>query len=211
MSGILDPQDAKISLRALNLVNDPSPGNVVATSGVSGSIIQPYAGQIGKRLVVSSAQALDLSDTTIGTLFEGVYQYVQVLLGATAAPARGAACYWSDIDNAVVTTDQVATNAAKLAGFFLSAPTKGNYCYIQLAGKTSCLFKSTITKATPADGDLAVLDAATSPRVDVLADATAIVSPNLKLVVGVCLGAAVSNAISLVDVWHLRQMMGGGF
>ena len=207
---ILDPQDPRVNAGDLNSVNDPSPGMSLVSP--SGSIVQPFYGQIGKRLVVNTPQALALSNTTVGTLFGGIYQYIQILLTATAAPVRGALCYWSDYENGIVTTDPVATNAARLAGWFISATanmTKGNYCFIQIAGKTSMLFKSTITKATPAIGDLVIADGATSPTVDILADATSITSPTLKLVAGVAITTPVNNSISLVDAWHLRQAFPG--
>lgn len=209
MSGIIDPGDQKLVARLLNLVNDPAPGVPVSTAQASGSIIQTYSGMVGKRLVLTAAMASKLSDTSIGTLYEGIYQYVNVLSSATASPVRGALCYWSSYENYVVATDQVATNAAKVAGVFINVITKGNYGFIQIAGKSSILMKATITKATPADGDLVVADGATSPRGDVLADATALTSPTAKLILGVSLGAGVSNTISLVDLWNIRQVMGG--
>lgn len=208
MAGILDPGDSKVPLRLLNDVNDPAPGQVLASP--SGSIVQPYYGQIGKRLVLTEAMASTLSDTAIGTLHEGIYQYVQVLTGATAAPVLGQLAYWnsaSNQENGIVTTDQTATNCSNMAGVFLSAPSKGNYCWIQIAGLATMLFKSSITKVTPADGDLVLIDGSTSPRVDILADATNITSPTLKLLVGTCVGAASSNAASLVNMWHLRATM----
>ena len=214
MSGILDPQDSHIPSRLLNDVNDPSPGQVLTSP--SGSIVQPYYGQVGKRLVLTAAMAATLSDTAIGTLFEGIYQYVQVRLSTTNAPARGTLCYWQDYENYIVTPDQSSTdpvlggdNSGLVAGVFLSAPTKGQYCFIQIAGKASVLFKTNTTKTPTKMGDMVIADGTTSPRGDVLNDATPMTMLIAKTILGVALTTPSGNVISLVDLWNLRQVMGG--
>lgn len=202
---LLDNLGLKLTSPYLNDANDPAPGMTVASSQVSGSIIPSYLGQVGARVVLDADGAAKVSKTSIGTLYGGVYQYVQVLSSATANPARGALCYWSNRETYVVTTDQIVGNESLVAGVFLNPITKGNYGFIQIYGKASLLFKSTITKGVPAQGDLVVVDGATSPRGDVLADATALTSPLAKLILGTCLVAPISNAISLVELWSLRN------
>lgn len=209
MAGILDPGDQRVVSRLLNDVNDPAPGVPLASSSASGSIIQPYYGQVGKRLVLTTAMALKLSDTTIGTLYEGIYQYVQTKSGSTAAPARGGAVYWDDLTSYIVTPDVTTSNVGLFAGVYLSAPTKGNWCFIQIAGKASVLFKASPTKTTPAAGDAVVLNGTSTNTADVLADATGVTWATIKLMLGVAIAAPTTAAISTVDLWHLRQVMGG--
>jgi hypothetical protein len=195
----------------MNDVNDPAPGQSLASP--SGSIIQPYTGQVGGRLVLTTPMALKLSNTAIGTLYEGVYQYVQFLSTATAAAVRGQLCYWSNRANGVVTSDQTATNCSLWAGWFINVITKGNYGFIQISGRVTALSKSTVTKTTPAIGDLVVIDSSTSPTVDTLADATAITNGNAKLIVGTAIEALASGALKQIDAWPLRQVFPsiGGF
>lgn len=217
MSGILDPQDAMIPSRKLNDVNDPTPGQIVSTAQVSGSIIQPYYGQVGKRLVLTAAMAAKLSDTAIGTLYEGIYQYVQFYASESAAPARGNLCYWQNFESYIVTTDPSTTdpvlggdNSGLVAGVVLCTVTSGQYGYIQIAGKASVKFKTTITKTTPLAGDFVLADGTTSARADVLNNASSVTMALGKLILGVAIGTpANGGTISLVDLWNLRQVMGG--
>lgn len=189
-------QAPRVTTEFLNDVNDPSPG--VPLASPSGSIVQPYTGQLGGKLSLDAATALALSDTAIGTLYGGVYQYVKFKAGTTTAPARGQVVFWDDIDNYVVTPDATATNDSQIAGIVLNAVTKGNYGFIQIAGKASVLF-GTVTKVTPAIGDLVIVDSTPSPDANVLADATNITSPTAKLIIGKAVVAApASTTISLV-------------
>lgn len=215
MSGILDPGDQRLVARLLNDVNDAAPGVPVSTSQVSGSIIQPYYGMVGKRLVLTAAMASKFSDTTIGTLYEGIYQYVNFYTSEVLAAARGALVYWRDFESYVITTDVSASsnlggpNSGLVAGVVLNVVTAGNYGFIQIAGKASVKFKTTITKATPAMGDLVLADGTTSSRGDLLNDASPITMALGKLILGVAITTPTSAGISLVDLWNLRQVMGG--
>lgn len=215
MSGILDPGDQRIIARALNSVDDPAPGVPLSSSQASGSIIQPYYGMVGKRLVCTAAMAAKLSDTTIATLYEGIYQYVQFKSGSTATPARGALVYWYDFENYIITPDVSATsnfggdNSGLIAGVILNSVTKGNYGFIQIAGKAGVLFTTPITKTTPVQGDFVTANSTTTNKADVLADATGLTGPTMKRALGVSIETPVANAIKLVDLWNLRQVMGG--
>lgn len=105
----------------------------------------------GDRLVLGMADALALSNTAVGTLYGGVYQYVTVKSTATLAPVRGKACFWDTAspDNSyVVTTDENGTQGVNLwAGVFIQALGKGNSGWIQVAGKASVLFTTPLTGA----------------------------------------------------------------
>lgn len=130
----------------LNSVNDPVVGQTV-TGG------QSYAGQLGAVMVLNAAEALKLTNTsgTLTALYGGKYQYVQFLSTQSGTTVAGGPMYWSDADNFVVTAD-VPTNGAGFAGIALNVVTKGNYGFIQVAGK-AILHVAAVTKATPAIGD----------------------------------------------------------
>ncbi len=128
----------------LNATNDPVVGQSV-TGG------QAYTGQLGAVALLNADAALGLSDTTVSTLYGGKYQYVKFLSTQSGTTVKNGPVYWSDRDNFVVTAD-VPTNGADFAGIALNVVTKGNYGWIQVAGKAS-LNVAAVTKGTPAIGD----------------------------------------------------------
>lgn len=188
-------QSPRVNALYLNDVNDPSPGSILTSP--SGSIVQPYTGQLGGKLSLDATAALSLSDSAINTLYGGVYMYVQFKAATTAANAKGQIVFWSDIDNYVVTPDATSTNDSLIAGITLNVVSKGNYGFIQIAGKATVLF-GTVTKGAPAVGDLVIVDATPNPLGNVLADATAITSPTLKLIVGKAIEAPATGGLKLV-------------
>lgn len=198
-------QSPKLPTGFLNSTGgDPAPGLPVSTTGVSGSIIQPYAGQVGGKLSLDTLQALGLSNTAIGTLFAGVYMYVQFLATSVASNARGQLVFWSSASTYVVTPDVTAASASFVAGVTLAAITKGNFGWIQIAGRASVLAKAALTKAGLA-GDIAVVDDVTpSNTFDVKADATAVVfgtaGANLKSIIGNLDNNAANGAISQINM-----------
>jgi hypothetical protein len=185
----------------INGENNPSPGTSVSTGSVSGSIIQPYGGLLGGVLDIDATTAGKLTlPGSANTLLEGLYMMVQFLSSSTASNAVGQLVFWSNKSSYIVTPDVTAATTGKIAGVTLNAVTKGNYGFIQIAGRASVLFKGTITKTSPADGDLAIVDQTPANDADVLADATTITSPTLKAALGICYGAPTGGAISLVDL-----------
>lgn len=191
-------QAPRITALYLNDVNDPAAG--VPLASPSGSIVQAYGGQIGAKLTIGPGEATRLSDSAVGTLFEGVYQYVQFLGSMTATPTRGMICFWSDRANKVITCDVTAATQGKIAGVVLNSVTKGNWGFIQISGSASVQFKSTITKSTPANGDLVIVDQTPSSSADVLADATGLTSVTAKAIVGVADVVPVNNTITSVTL-----------
>lgn len=186
-------QISRVTTGLLNTVNDAVAGGSVS----SGTGANPYAGQLGA--IAYFGPSTVRFDSSIGTLYEGWYQYVQFLGTATAAAARGLFAFWNDLTNFIVTND--ATNGQH-AGVTLNAVTKGNYGWIQISGLASVLFRATITKATPAVKDL-VLTTAGANTADILADATNLTSVEVKRIVGVAASAApVGGAISLVELFQ---------
>lgn len=133
----------------LNNANDPNPGESV----VSGTGAPKYLGQVGSRVALDPTSMGVLPLTAAGTtLFGGIYQYVKTASGSTANPALGTLCFWDlSVGESVyqVTADAKPTAALPtlIAGSFLNAITKGNYGWIQIAGRANILFDSTITTA----------------------------------------------------------------
>lgn len=188
-------QSPRVTTGYLNTVNDPAPG--VPLTSPSGSIVQSYDGQVGGKLTLDTKAALALSLTTIGTLYAGVYMYVKFKSDSTATVARGNIVFWSDMANYEVTPDVTATTASLVAGIGICVVTKGQYGFIQVAGKASVLF-GTVTKGAPAIGDLVSVIATPLAKGDVILDATALTSPLAKLVIGVSIEAAASDTIKTV-------------
>lgn len=197
MSNILGSNQAvRVTTGFMNTVNDPVPGQLRASP--SGSIIQPYTGLVGAIITLDEAQANALSDTTVGTLHAGMYQYVRFL---DAPTARGQLVFWSAMGTFTVTGIAAAANLGKVAGVVITAatlPAAGNYGFIQIAGRASVLFSAAITKVGVADGDLVVVDQTPANTCDVLADATGLTSPLEKSIVGVANALPVAGAVSEV-------------
>lgn len=193
-------QSPRVTTGFLNTVNDPSPG--VPLVSPSGSIVQPYTGQVGGDTYLSAADALKLSDVTnTGTLFEGIYKYVQFLSTSTAANARGQVVFWNNRSQYIVTPDAAVGNLGKVAGICLNVVTKGNWGFIQVAGKASLLFKASLV--TPYDGAMVTVDPTpTNLATTIPTDATAVTAAMLRSVLGIADGLPASSAISLVDLWR---------
>lgn len=198
MPNTLNGFSPRVVPRNLNAVDDGSPGVPLSSSQMAGGIVQPYIGQLGLLVAFDGNTAAKMSLTN--TLFGGLYMYVQFKAASTASNARGQLVFWNDFENYIVTPDVTATTASLVAGVTLNAVTKGNYGFIQVAGKASIKFKASTTKATPAIGDLVIVDVTPSNTADVLADATALTSPTAKLMIGMAITAPVGGAISLVEM-----------
>lgn len=154
----------------LNTVDDLFPG---------GGDIAPgnVPGQLGKIFFHSGADALLLSDTAVGTLLGGMYQYVKFKAAPTTAAAKGLCVVWSNRAAFEVSVDVAADiDNALIAGVALSSVTSGQHGFIQMSGSASVKVKGTTTKGTPVIGDDLVTPLnADNGLADVLADATAVV------------------------------------
>lgn len=183
----------RISTGYLNTVDDAAAGQQTAAEfGMHTS-----GGDLGK--VVSFKNGAVPASAGV-TLYGGQYQYVQTKAASSAAPAAGAIAFWYDEATYVVTPDYSA-GSSKVAGVYLGAPTKGNYCFIQRSGLAHVLFRAAITKATPAIGDLVIVLAG-SDTADVLADATNLTSVELRSVLGIASQAPANGVTKLVQLWE---------
>ena len=143
----------RVSTGLLNTVNDSVVGGQ-SNNGMVGTVPSKFGGQLGKMVAFNQDQISTMFSSTIGTLYSGVYQYVQLATGVSA-PARGQAAYWkagTAVGDFIVSTASNGGNTTcpTAAGVFISVPTVGNYCFIQVAGIATVKYKSglTVTAAT---------------------------------------------------------------
>lgn len=129
-----------------------------------------FQGMLGQTIVCSNADALKLSDTSVGTLYQGVYQLVKF----NSAVARGALCFWDTLANNGLNdyevTDVVTAAAVFKAGIAVCAMDSGEYGWIQVAGLASGLFRASVTSKVL--GNLVVMTSLTDGLLDAIADAT---------------------------------------
>lgn len=184
-SGLITQNPAMV-IGQLNAVNDIAPGQSVLNA-LGGSY---YGGLLGVRVALGPDEVRYKS--SVGTLYGGVYQYVKVSATHTASPAVGTLAYWLPVSSTVledqytVSADaQPATTAPTLvAGVFLNAITPGNYGWIQIAGRATVLYDSSITDNTVGDLVTAKVSATVASTAD------AIVSTTTGLMVAGALGIA---------------------
>jgi hypothetical protein len=188
-------QSPIITQRYLNTASytgDPNPGNVVSTSQVSGSIIQPYGGMKGGILTLSESEANYYSDLVNGQqLYPGDYQYVKFLLTSVNQAVQGQPVFlFTDVslgEDIVVTPDFAPSvyGGGVIFGIALTNTGKGNWWWVQTAGVAQVLFAAANNVTTPSVGDLVYVDY-TTPSARAL-DPTQSGSPTnaqLKLVLG---------------------------
>lgn len=196
-------QSPLVTQRYLNTstyAGDVTPGAVVSTTSVSGSIVQAYTGQLGGILTLGEGGANYYSDLTNGQqLYAGDYQYVQFYASSSASAAvQGQCVYWLDnttnllSGNFIVTPDESAAELGLVAGIALANTAKGNYWFIQVSGIAQVKFASTIGAATPAIGDLVFADysGSTNLTYDPTQSTTGLTLAQLKAVLGVAWGTA---------------------
>ncbi len=160
---------AQLNAIALNLVDDLFPG---------GGDIAPgnVPGQLGNIYAFSGIQALGLSDTSVGTLYGGLYQYVKFKDAPTTDGDVGLCVTWNDRDAFEVSVDVAADfDGSLLAGICINDVTANQYGFIQVSGRATVKHKVSITKTVPLIGDSVQSGAnADNGLADVLADATAV-------------------------------------
>jgi len=195
----------RTSLPALNDINDAYPAN--NTPSMSGATNQ-YAAQLGARVWLDGNPGGVRYDSIIGTLYGGKYQYVQTLSASKNTFTKGQPVNWNNFESYIVTADFTSNNVGKVAGVCLNTVTPGYCCWIQTAGKATVAFKNPTTVATPADGDLVVVDVTTG-LADVLVQSASPTYLILKAVIGVALGAPIvgPNAPSLVLLRSLPEVV----
>lgn len=206
--GMLTKQAVFLSNKFLNDVNDSTQGGVVSLP--AGAPVPGVSQTLpGDKIVLDDATAAGLSDTTVATLFGGIYMYVQTLSSSTANPARGAGAFIraADFPGGATVAYQVTADAQPsaaiptfIAGVFINAITKGNFGWIQIGGTMSCLFDSAITTAAVGSSVSAKLSAAVASTFDVGVVVTTATIPigAVNALVGMAIDLPVINTITRV-------------
>lgn len=178
-------------------------------TGPKGS--SPFYGLLGMKKKVDDTIAAKYSNTTVGTLKNGVYQLVRAKAGITVADwVVGRPLFWSDKSKFEVTT--VAATTAEFAGVAISTlTTSGTFKIIQVAGDAPGLLAAALTKAAPAINDpVVLLVAANLATFDVELDATGWSNAIVKRWAGYLGEAAVAGAVKKVhlSLAHVVQNRG---
>jgi hypothetical protein len=148
-----------------------------------------YPGLLGQTIVLNNADALKVSYTSTGTLYQGIYQYVKFATAVT----RGELLFWDTLANNGMAdfevTHTVTAATAFRAGVCLltDASATGKYGWIQVAGLANMLYGNSapgtigleVIQATAADTPLL-----TVATVNTSADATAQLTEDVRAVVG---------------------------
>lgn len=193
---------------AVNNVNVASLGQLNSLLQAAGVTV-PYGflDDLGKRIILSDAEAAAFSLTTTGTLFGGAYQLVQVDTGATGANIGvGKAAYLLDTatggaansgSQGYVVTDSANALATNLGvGVFLNTITPGNFGFIQMSGKATVLY--TAAPASLVAGCAVVFKGVTAGTFDTILDATAITGALMSAWVGNSIQAPVANQLKTI-------------
>jgi hypothetical protein len=131
-----------IGTKQLNNASTSTPGGVVdPTTGIAIST----GTNSGDFVELTAAQALALSKTSVGTLYEGVYQRVKLSATGASNVGLGQPLFWNDANDTTdpypVTNSPGGSGTATYdwAGTVIDpSTTVGQYCWIQCTGKASC-------------------------------------------------------------------------
>lgn len=162
-----------------------------------------FQGMLGQTIVCSNADALKLSDSSVGTLYNGVYQLVKF----SSAIVRGQLVFWDTLANnglndyEVTSTVTAATAFRAGVALFTDASASGKYGWIQVAGLANCLYgNSTVGTIGLAVIQATALDVPllTVATVNTSADATAQLTEDLRAYIGVAYETPAQNAVRRV-------------
>lgn len=164
-SGLNQQIDRLVSSQLNNGTGDILPG----TSVSSGTGQSAYYGQVGARVALDS-QTIRFN-STVGTLYGGVYQYV-LMTYTTTQPALGQLVFWDN--SATESTYQVNGDAkptaavpSLVAGVVINTTVvKGTWAWMCMGGRCSVLPDSAITAVTAGDVVSAKVSATVPSTVD---------------------------------------------
>lgn len=163
-----------------------------------------FQGMLGQTIVCSNADALKMSDSDVGTLYEGVYQLVKF----NTAVIRGELLFWdtlanNGINDFEVTHTVTAANTFRAGvALYTDSSASGQYGWIQVAGLATMLYANSAPDATLG---LGVIQATakdtpllTVTTVNTTANATAQLSEDLLAFVGVAYETPATNSLKRV-------------
>jgi hypothetical protein len=195
----------------LNDVNDQTVGGQIQSVPTAVPASQGIQTLPGDRIILDDATAYALSDTTVGTLYGGIYCYVQYGTTTRAAAVGGIAFFRAaDVGNLAptspFTTSYVAygdaqpttTTPSYIFGVFINVPTANYYCWIQVAGVASVLFDSTVTSTVAGTG---IVIAKAAAAVASTADNTTTTTYTILMttsMVGVAIGTTATSTVAKV-------------
>lgn len=203
-NNIVQQIDRLVDSRLNNGTGDATPGQSVS----SGTGQSSYSGQVGARVALDSASIR--SNAAVGTLYGGIYQYV-LMTYTTTQPARGQLVFWDlSVGDTLFQVNGDAKPSAAVptlvAGIVInSTVTKGNYAWMQIAGRASVLFDSAITAAAAGNLVTAKISATVPSTADVGAWPATYAAATANIVgggarIGVAETLPVASAISVVQL-----------
>jgi hypothetical protein len=174
----------------------------------------------GDYLRLNNAEALALSDTAVGTLYNGIYRRVLFKSGITGAGntgfQRGQIVFWdlvtANADEYQVTNVE-ATDPQCIAGIVINAndtvaaPLSGKYGWIQVAGIATVKFIATVTDTTQFDSVYWAKAGAgaDNAKADALAAATAVTTLIQAKFLGVAIEAPANGGLKKVMLTGLTD------
>lgn len=160
------------SAKYLNDVNDSQQGG--ALTGMPSAVGASQAQQNipGDRIILDDATALALSDTSVGTLYGGIYMYVKAAATSTAVATLGCVAFFaaSTVGSSYTATPDaqpLTTVPTQILGIWLNSISKGYYGWIQIAGIASVLYDSSVTANVTGNWVSAKVSASVASTVDV--------------------------------------------
>lgn len=134
-----------------------------------------YPGQLGIRFnYVNPGRTLPTETGEDGS--PKGFQIVGTDSSMAQAPFDGAVAWWADQSQYRVTTTVTTLGRGRVAGVFKTAVVRGNFCCIQIKGKSMVKFIDAVASAPTAAG-LQVIPSATNGKADTLAAGTAATYP----------------------------------
>lgn len=169
---------------------------------------------------LNDAEALALSNTSVGTLYGGIYRRVLLKAGITGGGntgfKRGQVVFWDLVTagaNPYQVTNVEATDPQLIAGFVINAndastaPLSGLWVWIQTAGLATCLYTSGVTSALQFNSVYWAKAGAgaNNATVDALAGATAVTTLLEASFVGVAVEQPVNSGLKKVQLIGLND------
>ena len=201
--GMFTKQADYLTAKFLNDVNDSAAGGALTSAPSGLTLPATTQTQVGDRIILDDATAFALSDTTVGTLYGGIYMYVSVLSGTAATSVRGCVAFFlaagiTHPNAYTVSMDPqpTTTNPTYVLGVFINGITKTNFGWIQIAGIASVLFDTTTITGTTAGSMVSAKASATQLGA---ADNAATVSQiTVAALLGVSVGTVAAATVSQV-------------
>lgn len=205
------------SSKYLNDISDPVVGGTL--TGVPTGLSLGAGGQtlLGDHLVLDEASALALSDTSVGTLYGGYYQYVWLDGSSTATGASGGlkvgqALFWNKTTTATNfpynVTNIESGNYPCFAGVAINgSATTSTAMFIQNLGRAVVQFRATINNTGAAALDPVFLAGAGAGADNALFEdklkTYAITAADMPRYVGISVSAPTDAGTSIVDLQNV--------